>query len=100
MCKNKIFKYIAVKLLLNMEKSNDLSNVEERRRLLKKYISLVALLTIKPDILIEALNERDLLNHLMNLDNLDNNANRHGDLDKVNIEELLRKIRGHHGDHL
>ena len=82
-----------------MEKSNDLSNVEKRRYYLLKYISLAALLTMKPSILIEVLHERNLLNDFMNLDNLDNNANRHGDLDKVNIEELLRKIRGHHGDH-
>jgi len=60
---------------------------------LLKYVSLAALLTIKPDILIEVLHERNLLNDLMNLDNLDNNANRREDLNEVSIEELLRRVR-------
>jgi len=67
---------------------------------LLKYVSLAALLTIKPDILIEVLHERNLLNDLMNLDNLDNNANRREDLNEISIEELLRRVREHRGDHL
>jgi len=67
---------------------------------LLKYVSLAALLTIKPDILIEVLHERNLLNDLMNLDNLGNNANRREDLNDVSIEELLRRVREHRGDHL
>jgi len=69
------------------------SDVKKRRSLLLKYVSLAALLTIKPDILIEVLHERNLLNDLMNLDNLDNNVNRREDLNEVNIEELLRRVR-------
>jgi hypothetical protein len=76
------------------------SDVKKRRSLLLKYVSLAALLTIKPDILIEVLHERNLLNDLMNLDNLDNNANRREDLNEVSIEELLRRVREHRGDHL
>ena len=76
------------------------SDVKKRRSLLLKYVSLAALLTIKPDILIEVLRERNLLNDLMNLDNLDNNANRREDLNDVSIEELLRRVREHRGDHL
>jgi hypothetical protein len=76
------------------------SDVKKRRSLLLKYVSLAALLTIKPDILIEVLRERNLLNDLMNLDNLDNNANRREDLNEINIEELLRRVREHRGDHL
>ena len=59
-----------------------------------------SLLIMKPDILIEVLHERNLLNDLMNLDNLDNNANRREDLNEVSIEELLRRVREHRGDHL
>ena len=69
------------------------SDVKKRRSLLLKYVSLAALLTIKPDILIEVLRERNLLNDLMNLDNLGNNANRREDLNEINIEELLRRVR-------
>jgi len=69
------------------------SDVKKRGSLLLKYVSLAALLTIKPDILIEVLHERNLLNDLMNLDNLDNNANRREDLNEVSIEELLRRVR-------
>jgi len=76
------------------------SDVRKRRSLLLKYVSLAALLTIRPDILIEVLRERNLLNDLMNLDNLDNNANRREDLNEVSIEELLRRVREHRGDHL
>ena len=76
------------------------SDVKKRRSLLLKYVSLAALLTIKPDILIEVLHERNLLNDLMNLDNLGNNANRREDLNDVSIEELLRRVREHRGDHL
>jgi hypothetical protein len=76
------------------------SDVKKRRSLLLKYVSLAALLTIKPDILIEVLHERNLLNDLMNLDNLDNNANRREDLNEISIEELLRRVREHRGDHL
>ncbi len=65
-----------------------------------KYVSLAALLTIRPDILIEVLRERNLLNDLMNLENLDNNANRHEDSNEVSIEELLRRVREHRGDRL
>jgi hypothetical protein len=74
--------------------------VKKRGSLLLKYVSLIALLTIRPDILIEVLHERNLLNDLMNLDNLDNNANRREDLNDVSIEELLRRVREHRGDHL
>ena len=63
-----------------------------------KYVSLAALLTIRPDILIEVLHERNLLNDLMNLENLDNNANRREDSNEVSIEELLRRVREHRGD--
>ena len=76
------------------------SDVRKRRSLLLKYVSLAALLTIKPGILIEVLRERNLLNDLMNLDNLDNNANRREDLNEVSIEELLRRVREHRGGHL
>jgi hypothetical protein len=76
------------------------SDVKKRRSLLLKYVSLAALLTIKPDILIEVLHERNLLNDLMNLDNLGNNANRREDLNEVSIEELLRRVREHRGGHL
>ncbi len=65
-----------------------------------KYVSLAALLTIRPDILIEVLRERNLLNDLMNLENLDNNANKHEDSNEVSIEELLRRVREHRGDRL
>ncbi len=65
-----------------------------------KYVSLAALLTIRPDILIEVLRERNLLNDLMNLENLDNNANRREDSNEVSIEELLRRVREHRGDRL
>jgi hypothetical protein len=78
------------------------SDVKKRRSLLLKYVSLAALLTIKPDILIEVLHERNLLNDLMNLlDNLNNNnVNKREDLNDVSIEELLRKVREHRGGHL
>ena len=79
---------------------DNISDVRKRRSLLLKYVSLAALLTIKPNILIEVLHERNLLNDLMNLDNLDNNANRREDLNEVSIEELLRRVREHRGDHL
>jgi hypothetical protein len=59
-----------------------------------------SLLIMKPDILIEVLHERNLLDDLMNLDNLGNNANRREDLNEVSIEELLRRVREHRGDHL
>lgn len=59
-----------------------------------------SLLIMKPDILIEVLHERNLLNDLMNLDNLDNNANRREDLNEISIEELLRRVKEHRGDHL
>jgi hypothetical protein len=52
-----------------------------------------SLLIMKPDILIEVLHERNLLDDLMNLDNLGNNANRREDLNEVSIEELLRRVR-------
>jgi hypothetical protein len=36
----------------------------------------------------------------MNLDNLGNNVNKREDLNEVSIEELLRRVREHRGDHL
>jgi hypothetical protein len=72
----------------------------KKRGSLLKYVSLIALLTIRPDILIEVLHERNLLNDLMNLDNLGNNVNKREDLNEVSIEELLRRVREHRGDHL
>jgi hypothetical protein len=82
----------------NFDNTLSESDVKKRRSLLLKYVSLAALLTIRPDILIEVLRERNLLNDLMNLENLDNNANRREDSNEVSIEELLRRVREHRGD--
>ena len=83
------------------ESFDNISDVRKRRSLLLKYASLVALLTIKPDTLIEVLRERNLLNDLMNLNNNNNyNSNKHEDLNDVSIEELLRRVREHRGDRL
>jgi hypothetical protein len=84
----------------NFDNTLSESDVKKRRSLLLKYVSLAALLTIRPDILIEVLRERNLLNDLMNLENLDNNANRREDSNEVSIEELLRRVREHRGDRL
>ncbi|MCG2881169.1 MAG: hypothetical protein L7G96_07605 [Vulcanisaeta sp.] len=84
----------------NFDNTLSESDIKKRRSLLLKYVSLAALLTIRPDILIEVLRERNLLNDLMNLENLDNNANRHEDSNEVSIEELLRRVREHRGDRL